>query len=131
MKNWRKIKNFLEAMDMRKVEAGSIPQILKTVKNREIPAGTCVINRSQSPTLYSALDHLEYSHETDEVSENEYHVYFYKDKRSPLETQDGFTLDPGIALQLTEMLPDNPDLAMQLVALMRRDQKLARKRNHN
>jgi hypothetical protein len=78
MKDWLKLKEQFEVKDVRQLKGNFLPSILKTAKNLEVGKGLCIVQSFEPIPLYSALAELGYEHETNKISETEYHVYFYR-----------------------------------------------------
>jgi len=78
MKVWMKFKEQFEVKDVRQLKGNFLPSILKSAQNTDVGKGLCVIQSFEPIPLYSALTELGFEHDTDKVSETEYHVYFYR-----------------------------------------------------
>lgn len=78
MRDWLKLKEQFEIKDVRQLKGNFLPSIMKKAQNLEVGKGLCIIQSFEPIPLYSALAELGFEYEANKVSEDEYHVYFYR-----------------------------------------------------
>lgn len=77
-KKWMEAKGKFERVDVRTLSGNFLPMIMKKAELTEEGNGLCVIQSFEPKPLYSALGDLGFDHEMVKVSDEEYHVYFYR-----------------------------------------------------
>jgi alkylhydroperoxidase/carboxymuconolactone decarboxylase family protein YurZ len=82
--DWLNEKESFDVRDVRELKGNFLPGLLKKAKNMEAGEGLCVVQSFEPIPLYSALEELGFEHHTEQVSESEYRIFFYRtDVHSP------------------------------------------------
>ncbi len=81
MKQWEEQKDRFGVVDVRKLTANLLPDLLKKAGQIEVDDGLCVVQSFEPIPLYSAMADLGFEHLTEKVSDNEYRVYFYRGEK--------------------------------------------------
>ena len=80
--NWQdKVKDF-QKIDVRHVQGNFFPGLQKRAAALEIGEGLEIIQTFEPHPLYAALGELGFEYHTEQVSDGEYHVYFYRTEKS-------------------------------------------------
>jgi alkylhydroperoxidase/carboxymuconolactone decarboxylase family protein YurZ len=75
---WQKSKDAFESIDVRELRGNFLPLIQKKAAALPVGHGLRVIQSFEPVPLYTVLAEMGFEHETERVSDEEYHVYFYK-----------------------------------------------------
>ncbi len=79
-KEWENNKESFDVIDVRKLTGNFLPMVLKKASNVEVGKGICVVQNFEPIPLYSALTDFGFEYSTNKISDNEYRVYFYREK---------------------------------------------------
>ncbi|MEA1928437.1 MAG: hypothetical protein U9N73_09545 [Candidatus Auribacterota bacterium] len=83
--DWKNNKEKFEMFDVRKATGNFLPGLLKKAGEIEVGSGICVIQTFEPTPLYSAMENLGFEHLTEQGSESEYRVYFYRAEKKGAE----------------------------------------------
>lgn len=75
---WKSKVQEFKAVDVRHIQGDFFPGIQKQASALKVGEGLKIIQTFEPYPLYKALDALGFEHHTKQVSENEYHTYFYR-----------------------------------------------------
>ncbi len=78
-------KKDFEVMDVRGLKANFLPALLKKAEGIAVNSGLCVIQSFEPIPLYTALGELGFTHETEQVADDEYRVYFLRTQQTETE----------------------------------------------
>ena len=81
---WDDKKEGFKVVDVRKATGNFLPGLLKKAGQVDVGGGMCVVQSFEPIPLYSAMADLGFEHHTENISDNEYRVYFYRRKTLPL-----------------------------------------------
>ena len=76
--DWKNKREEFEVVDVRKAINNFLPGFINKSKQVEVGDGICVVQSFEPIPLYSAMKNLGFEHLTEQVSENEYRVYFFR-----------------------------------------------------
>ncbi len=76
--NWSDRVNSFDVLDVRNIKGNFFPMIKKRAENVEVGNGMKIIQTFEPHPLYSTMEGLGFERHTEEVSNNEFHVYFYR-----------------------------------------------------
>ncbi len=75
---WKdKVKGF-KVIDVRNQQSNFFPAIQKQASKLDVGEGFTIVQTFKPHPLYKAMESLGYTHHTDEVGSNEFHVHFYR-----------------------------------------------------
>lgn len=77
-KSWDNKKSSFPEIDVRKLTNNFLPGILRKAQEVNVGEGICVIQSFEPKPLYTALADLGFEYDLEEISENEFRVYFYR-----------------------------------------------------
>ncbi len=90
---WKdKVESF-KVIDVRNKQGNFFPAIQKQASNLSVGEGFTIIQTFEPHPLYKAMENLGYTHYTDEVNKNEFHVHFYRLEKIK-ETSDEMPFKP-------------------------------------
>jgi len=75
---WKDKKDEFEVVDVRQLRGNFLPMVQKKAAALEVGQGLRVIQDFEPLPLYAVLGDMGFEHEMVQVSDEEYHVYFYK-----------------------------------------------------
>ena len=88
-KQWQNDKESLEVTDVRELRGNFLPMIIKKANNVAVGDGICVVQSFEPIPLYSALADLGFEHITENETDGEYRVYFYRAEKKEAATPAG------------------------------------------
>ena len=71
-KKWENKKDKFDVVDVSKLTANFLPELLSKAEKIEVGDGMCVVQSFEPIPLYSAMASLGFEHLTDKVLDNEY-----------------------------------------------------------
>jgi alkylhydroperoxidase/carboxymuconolactone decarboxylase family protein YurZ len=77
-RDWESRKGRFEVVDVRKLTGNFLPGLLKRAGQVEVGGGMCVVQSFEPIPLYSAVADLGFEHLTEQISDSEYRVYFFR-----------------------------------------------------
>ena len=81
IQDWENKKESFDVMDVRKLTGNFLPGLLTKAGKLEVGEGMCVVQTFEPVPLYSAMADLGFEHLTEQVSDSEYRVYFYRTEK--------------------------------------------------
>lgn len=81
IQDWENKKESFDVMDVRKLTGNFLPGLLAKAGKLEVGEGMCVVQTFEPVPLYSAMADLGFEHLTEQVSDSEYRVYFYRTEK--------------------------------------------------
>jgi alkylhydroperoxidase/carboxymuconolactone decarboxylase family protein YurZ len=111
---WLNHKEDFQVKDVRELKGNFLPSILKKAQRLEPGNGITIIQSFEPIPLYSAMAELGYVHETEKVSESEYRVYFYRERKEEPELPEGMDM-PFKPTAIVNFNTINPRLADTVV----------------
>ena len=75
---WKDKRETFEIIDVRELRGNFLPMIQKKASDLPVGQGLCIIQSFEPVPLYTVLGELGFEHETVQVAETEYHVYFFR-----------------------------------------------------
>jgi alkylhydroperoxidase/carboxymuconolactone decarboxylase family protein YurZ len=76
--DWLNKKESFEVRDVRELKGNFLPGLLKKAQKMKEGEGLCVVQSFEPIPLYSALEELGFEHHTEQISETEYRIFFYR-----------------------------------------------------
>ncbi len=76
--DWTEKKESFEQLDVRELSGNFLPRIINIARETVVGEGFCVIQSFEPIPLYSALAELGFKYVTEQISDTEYRVYFYR-----------------------------------------------------
>ncbi len=76
--DWKEKAENFKVQDLRHVNGNFFPALKKKAEGLSVGEGFKIIQTFKPHPLYKAMEELGFEHHTDEVADNEYHVYFYR-----------------------------------------------------
>ncbi len=89
---WLEKKDTFLVKDVRELQGNFLPSILKLANERTIGEGFCIVQSFEPIPLYSTLEELGYKRYTEKKSDNEWRVYFYREKLGEMNTPLGMDM---------------------------------------
>ncbi len=104
-KEWENKKDSFKVVDVREVTTNFLPGLLKKAGQIPVGQGISVIQTFEPIPLYSAMASLGFEHITDNISDNEYRVYFYRkeEKEAPFPGTGDVPLKPTAMLNFKKI----------------------------
>jgi len=99
-KDWENRKESFKVMDVRKLTGNFLPGLLSKAGKVEVGDGMCVVQSFEPIPLYSAMADLGFEHLTENISDSEYRVYFYRTEKK----EESFTGVGDMPLKPTAIL---------------------------
>jgi len=114
---WMDRKDEFETLDVRELRGNFLPMIQKRAASLSVGQGLCIIQRFEPVPLYTVLGEMGFEHATVQVSDDEYHVYFYKVRDTETDEPLAPPLQPLGILKFKEV---DPFIADQMVKIWSR-----------
>lgn len=89
MKTWMTEKDRFEMVDVRNVKGIFLKGLLQKAAAMDAGQGLCVVQTFEPKPLYSAMEAMGYSYETEKISDDEYRAYFYRESVTPMAFKGG------------------------------------------
>ncbi len=77
---WLEKKDAFLVKDVRGLQGNFLPSILKMAKETKEGEGFCIVQSFEPLPLYSTLEELGYARHTEKIRDDEWRVYFYREK---------------------------------------------------
>ncbi len=114
---WMSRKDDFDIIDARKLAENFLPAIARKAQATEVGGGLHVVQSFEPVPLYTVLGDIGFEHETVKVSDDEYHVYFHRNRATEGAAADPSPLQPLGILKLKQV---DPYIADQMVRVWER-----------
>jgi alkylhydroperoxidase/carboxymuconolactone decarboxylase family protein YurZ len=111
---WKDKQADFEIVDVRQLRGNFLPLIQKKAAALQVGQGLRIIQSFEPVPLYAVLGEMGLEHETLQVSEDEYHVYFYKAAAPATESPQAPPLQPLGMLKFKQVDPVIADQLMKV-----------------
>jgi alkylhydroperoxidase/carboxymuconolactone decarboxylase family protein YurZ len=115
--SWQAKKDSFEIVDVRELRGNFLPMIQKKAASMPVGQGLRVIQSFEPVPLYTVLGEIGFEHESEQVSDDEYHVYFYRAAAPATEVPTAPPLQPLGILKFKQV---DPFIADQLIKVWER-----------